>query len=327
MNDAVASSPNPIAPVGSTLIVPALIADSGDDAARSFIEFFTAQIRNPHTRAAYGQAVAGFCHWCETNGLADLQKISSLHVASYIEGLSQTYAPPSVNQHLAAIRRLFDWLTIRQVIKVSPAAPVKGVRHSVTIGKSPTLSPAEMRTLLDSIDGSKPVDFRDRALIGLMAYTFARVSTAVGLDVEDLFHQEHGLWLRFRAKGGKQSTKPCHHELTGFLLDYIAVADIRDDKKGPLFRPWDRRNRVLARKRLIRQRVLDMVKRRVRQAGIHTPICNHSFRATGITTFLENGGLLEQAQQWADHSSVSTTRIYDHRGRRATREDAERVRY
>lgn len=311
----------------ATLAVPALIANTGDDAAQSFVEFFTAQIRNPHTRSAYGHAVAGFCHWCEEHDVVNLKDVSSLHVACYIESLSQTYAPPSVNQHLAAIRRLFDWLTIRQVIKLSPAAPVKGVRHSVAIGKSPTLSPKEMRALLDSIDGGNQVDFRDRALIALMAYTFARVSTAVGLDVEDVFHQEHGLWLRFRTKGGKESTKPCHHELTGYLVDYITVADIRDDKKGPLFRPWDRGNRVLARKRLIRQRVLDMVKRRARQAGIETPICNHSFRATGITTFLENGGLLEQAQQWADHSSVSTTRIYDHRGRRATREDAERVRY
>lgn len=309
------------------LAVPALIADSGEDAARSFVEFFTAQIRNPHTRAAYGQAVAGFCHWCETNDLSDLKTISSLHVASYIEGLSKKYAPPSVNQHLAAIRRLFDWLTIRQVIKVSPAAPVKGVRHSVSIGKSPTLSPVEMRTLLDSIDGTRLVDYRDRALIALMAYTFARVSTCVGLHVEDVFHQEHGLWVRFRAKGGKESTKPCHHELTGFLLDYIEAAGIKEDKKGPLFRPYDQTTGALVRKSFIRQRVLDMVKRRAKQAGIDTPICNHSFRATGITTFLENGGLLEQAQQWADHSSVSTTRVYDHRGRRATREDAERVRY
>lgn len=121
--------------------MPTLVADSGENAAHSFVEFFTAQIRNPHTRTAYAKAVGLFCGWCEEHGLPDLRQISSLHVVAYIEGLSQSYAPPSVNQHLAALRRLFDWLTIRQIILLSPAAPVKGVRHSVSLGKSPTLTP------------------------------------------------------------------------------------------------------------------------------------------------------------------------------------------
>src|SRR3954452_796970 len=154
-------------------VVPALIADAGDGAARRFVEFFTANIPNPNTRAAYARAVAQFLRWAEEHGLT-LKSIEPIAVAAYIEGLKARLAPPSVKQHLAAVRMLFDWLVTGQVLPVNPAASVKAPRHVVKKGKTPVLSAGDARTLLDSIetecehdDGTRTpllVGLRDRAL-------------------------------------------------------------------------------------------------------------------------------------------------------------------
>src|SRR3954470_23129198 len=95
-------------------MTPALIAEAGEGAARRFFEFFTANIPNPNTRAAYAQAVAQFLRWAEGRGLT-LKAIEPIAVAAYVEGLKARLAPPSVKQHLAAIRMLLDWMVTGQV--------------------------------------------------------------------------------------------------------------------------------------------------------------------------------------------------------------------
>ncbi len=131
----------------TTLTVPALIADAGDGAARRFFEFFTANIRNPNTRAAYAQAVRQFFDWCQARRLG-LRDIEPVAVAAYIESLQRREAKPlnapSVKQHLAAIRTLFDWLVVGQVVPTNPATSVRGPKHVVKRGKTPVLS-AERR--------------------------------------------------------------------------------------------------------------------------------------------------------------------------------------
>jgi integrase len=146
------------------LPVPAMIAGAGDRASLRFIDFFTAHIRNPNTRAAYGIAVRGFFGWLETQGLAELGHIRTHHVSTYTEILTRNYSAPTVKQHLAAIRRLFDWLIVGQVIDQNPAAPVRGPTHIVKKGKTPVLLADEARQLLDSIDVSTSIGLRDRAL-------------------------------------------------------------------------------------------------------------------------------------------------------------------
>src|SRR6266702_1455151 len=96
------------AAVGHTIVVPAFIADGGERAGFAFIDFFTAQIRNRNTRAAYAGAVRSFCAWCDAMGLT-LATLRTHHVATYVELLGRSYSPPSVKQHLAATRMLFDW--------------------------------------------------------------------------------------------------------------------------------------------------------------------------------------------------------------------------
>src|SRR5262249_13714330 len=154
----------------------------------AFIEFFTAQIRNRNTRAAYAVAVRGFCAWCDAKGLT-LGTLRTHHVAAYIEFLGRAFSPPTVKQHLAAIRMLFDWLVVRQVVEINPAAAVRGPKHVVKRGKTPVLEADEARELLDSIDTSTAVGLRDRAFIALLVYTFARVSAAVGMNVGDYYPQ------------------------------------------------------------------------------------------------------------------------------------------
>ena len=156
--------------------VPALIATAGDQARMRFLEFFTANIRNPNTRRSYAKAAEEFLAWCSFAGVPSIADVQPIHVATYIEQLARENSVPTVKARLAAIRHLFDWLVVGQVVRVNPAASVRGPRHVVKKGKTPVLSPDEARRLLDSIDVSTDIGLRDRALIGLMVYSFARVT-------------------------------------------------------------------------------------------------------------------------------------------------------
>jgi len=201
-----------------------------------FLEFFAANIRNPHTRRAYARAADEFLAWCASAGVPSIGAVQPVHVATWIEAETRELAAPSVKQRLAAIRHLFDWLVTGQVVPVNPATSVRGPRHVVTSGQTPVLDPAEARALLDSVDTSTVIGLRDRALIGLMVYSFARIGAALGMSVEDVFTQNRRLWVRLREKGGKRHAMPCHHNLEEYLTAYLGGAGLRGDPKGPLFR-------------------------------------------------------------------------------------------
>jgi integrase len=158
----------------------------------------------------------------------------------------------------------------------------------VTRGKTPVLSADEVRQLLDSIDTSELIGLRDRALIGLMGYSFARVSAAGGLRVEDYFQQGRRAWLRLHEKGGKRHEVPCHHALDEYLDAWIRAAGLGDDKKAPLFSSIHKGNKLTGNS-MTRSDILYMIKRRARDAGLPYSTCCHSFRATGITAYLQNG--------------------------------------
>ena len=309
---------------GSNLIVPQAIADEGDDAINRFVNFFTAHIRNPNTRVAYGRAVMRFFRWAESAGLPPLQQMQPYHLAAYVEVLSEAIAPPSVKQHLAAIRMLFDYLVLGQVMDSNPATAVRGPRYVVSKGKTPVLSPEEARAILDAIPIDTIIGLRDRALIGTLVYTFSRIGAALSMDVEDAFYQRGRLWMRLAEKGGKAHQMPCHHNLEDYLNAYLDEGSLRADPKAPLFQSIEKR-RHLSGRSLDAVNAYEMVRRRARQAGIKTEICNHTFRATGITAYLLNGGTLETAAAMAAHSSTRTTQLYDRRSDEVTLDEVERV--
>ena len=304
--------------------VPTLYAPTSQ-AAKRFIEYFAANIRNPNTRRAYLRAVVGFSAWCETQDLTDIVDIEPLHVAAYIELLGARLSKPSVKQHLAAMRMLFDWLVVGQVIATNPAAPVRGPKHTVRKGKTPILTQEEARALLDSIDATSLSGLRDRAIIATMIYTFGRVGAVTAMRVEDYYSQGRRGWMRLHEKGGKRHEMPCNHVLEKLLDAYITAVAITNDRKGYLFRTARARSRQLTTNPMAQADVYRMVRRRALAAGIKTRIGNHTFRATGITEYLRNGGRRELAQQMAAHESPRTTALYDRRDDEVAVSEVERI--
>ena len=303
---------------------PRLIAEAGEDAMKRFIEFFTANIRNPNTRAAYVRAVGQFCTWCEGRKFS-LDLLEPVVIAAYVEEIGQRLSKPSVKQHLAAIRMLFDYLVVGQIMPMNPASSVRGPKHVVRRGKTPVLSPEDARRLLDSIDTTALIGLRDRALIAIMVYSFARISAVVGMSVEDFYRNGKRYWFRFQEKGGKFHEVPAHHNAEAYVDAYLAAAGFGSEQKTPLFRTVRGKTGRLNGNRLNRFEAFQMVKRRVKAAGLSSRICNHSFRATGITTFLLNGGSLEHAQAIAAHESPRTTKLYDRTQDEITLDEVERI--
>ena len=317
---------NELAPLPSPpFALPALVAAADDRAQRRFLEFFAVTIRNPHTRRAYARAAGEFLAWCEARGAASIVDVAPLHVAAWIEVLTREVSAPTVKQRLAGVRHLFDWLVTGQVVPVNPAASVRGPAHSVRRGKTPVLAPDEARRLLDAIDVTTPAGLRDRALIALMVYSFARIGAALAMRVEDVFVQNRRLWVRLHEKGGKRHEMPCHHNLEEYLTAYIDGCELRGQPKGPLFRTIARGTKRLSDTPLPQANAFQMVRRRAVAAEIETAIGNHSFRATGITAYLKNGGTLERAATMANHASTRTTQLYDRRPDDVTLDEVERV--
>jgi site-specific recombinase XerD len=308
-------------------VVPAIIADLGDQAAWRYVEFFTANIRNPHTRRAYARACSQFFAWCDQRGLT-LTAIRPHDVATYIEQLQAVEASaPMVKQQLAAVRMLFDWLVVGQVMPANPASAVRGPKHVVKTGKTPVLEGEEWRKLLDSIPTATLRDLRDRALIATLTYSFARINAALKMKVEDLRPRGAGWNIRLHEKGGKHHLMPCHHALAEALHAYINTAGIAEDRKGSLFRTSSGHNsNALSDQPMDQSAAWRMIRRRASAAGIHAPIGNHTFRATGITAYLSNGGALEHAQEMAAHESPRTTKLYDRTRELLTQDEVERIR-
>jgi site-specific recombinase XerD len=312
--------------VRSSSPLPAVVINAGERASGRFLEFFASSIRNPNTRRAYAHAVGEFLSWCAQAGVISITAVQPLHVATWIELQTQTMSAPTVKQRLAAIRHLFDWLVTGQVVPHNPAASVRGPSHTARQGKTPVLAAAEARQLLDSIDVTTPIGLRDRALIALMVFSFARVGAALAMRVEDVYTQHRRLWVRLREKGGKRHEMPCHHTLDAYLHAYLDRTGIAGDPKGPLFRTIQRGTGHLSTSALPQANAYAMVQRRALEAGIDTKIGNHTFRATGITAYLKNGGTLEHAAAMANHASTRTTQLYDRRHDDISLDEVERIR-
>jgi integrase len=253
--------------------------------------------------------------------------------------LQTTAAKPTVKLHLAAIRMLFDWLVVGQILAVNPAHAVRGPKHVVRRGKTPVLTEEEARRLLESIkvvrkivlpngtEAEPPwvVGLRDRALMAVMTYSLARIGAVVAMRVEDYYPEGKRWWVRLHEKGGKRHEMPVHHKLEVFLDEYLDVAGLRGDSKGPLFRSAIGRTGTLTATPMNRVDAYRMIRRRTAEAGLKNRLGCHVFRATGITAYLERGGSLENAQAMAAHESPRTTKLYDRTGDQVTLDEVERI--
>jgi site-specific recombinase XerD len=305
-------------------LLPARLFAPTPKAAQRVLEFFTAQVNNDHTRKAYLNAARRFAQWCEAHELHELAQVQPFHVAAFVKELQGQFSPPTVKQHLAALRMLFDWLVTGHVIETNPAHPVRGPRYVVTKGKTPVLAADEARAVLEAIDTGTLIGLRDRAPIGVMIYSFARVNAVIGMKVKDYFSQGRRGWVRLHEKGGKEHELPCHHTLEKLLDEYLAAAGIAGDTEGRLFRTTGRKTGQA--QAMWQQDVYRMIRRRAAAAGIKTKIGNHTFRATGITAYLKNKGTLEHAQTLANHASPRTTKLYDRRSDEISLDEVEKIR-
>lgn len=312
-----------LAVVKQSVIVPQVIRGAGRKAGIRFLEFFAANIRNRNTREAYYRALTDFFAWCDDRGFA-LIDIEPIVVAAYVEYLGEIYSKPTVKQHLAAIRMCFDWLVVGQIVPMNPASSVRGPTHVVKRGKTPVLSADEARRLLDSIPDDSVSGLRDRALIAVMVYSFARVSAVVGMRADDYYQTGKRSWLRLHEKGGKFHEVPAHHNVVSYLDAYLSASVASPGDRTPLFRTLTPGG-SLSDRPMSRVDALRMVKRRARAIGLSDRISCHTFRATGITAYLANGGTIEKAQMIAAHESPRTTKLYDRTTDQISLDEIERI--
>jgi site-specific recombinase XerD len=241
-----------------------------DIAARRFVEFFTANVRNANTRRTYVWAMVEFATWCNQNGLQGVRDIEPVHVGAYVECLQKRLAAPSIKLQLAALRMLFEWLVAGQVLAVNPTSSIRNPKHDVGNRKALMLTAEEARALLDSIDTSVHIGLRDRALITLMIYNFARVDAALKIRIEDVDTQGRRAWIRLHGKDGKRYDLPVHHNLDEYLHAYIEGAGLGHDRNGFLFRTAQGHTGKLSNKPMSQTDAWRMIERRAHAASIRS---------------------------------------------------------
>ena len=337
---------------------PITVSLAADRVQFAFKQFFAAEIRNPHTRYAYLKGAEDFFSFVASrDGGNSLHTIDSLHVTAWIDDMAtRRLSAPTIKQRLAGLRMLFRALVRERVLPINPAEVVRGPKHSVTTGKTPVLSGDEVKRLLLSINATTEFEtltaLRDRAMIASMAYTFARITAVTSLRIEHVFTQQRKLWLRLHDKGGKCHDIPCHHALESYIADWLDAAGHRGQPDAPLFQTiiwkflpdeksstnddpdgpqWPRkkrlRHRFLSGRPMTQSLTWDVVQRRTKAAGIDTKVCNHTFRAAGITAYLSNGGTIERAAKIAGHASTRTTQLYDRRPDDVTMDEINKIQF
>ena len=303
--------------------LPAMVERAGAAGRFAWEEYFYAEHHNPHTQAAYLRAVRRFLAWCEEQG-KELPAITPGMVGQYLVGLGGSVAKR--NQHLAALRGFFDRLVNRHVVILNPAASVKGMKESVMEGKTPEITVDQARTLLKSVDITTLIGLRDRAILATLAYTACRAGAVAKLRLGDFQFDGMQFSLRFQEKGGKSREIPVRHDLEGFIRAYLEAAGIAEEAKDrPLFRAGNGRAKKLTGKGMDSRVVCDLVKRRLKDAGLPSRLSPHSFRVAAITDLLTQGVPLEDVQYLAGHAEPRTTGLYDRRQKKVTRNIVERI--
>lgn len=304
-------------------VLPVLVERAGGAARFAWDEFFFAEHHNPHTQKAYMGAVRRFLAWCEGQGV-ELPAITPGQVGQYLVGLGGSAAKR--NLHLAALRGFFDRLVNRHVVILNPAASVRGVKEQVIEGKTPEITVDQARTLLASVDTGHVVGLRDRAILATLAYTACRAGAIAKLRLGDFQQDGTQYVLRFQEKGGKSREIPVRHDLEGFIRAYIEAAGLAGEAKDrPLIRSTLRRTKQLTDRPLTTKAICELVKRRLKDAGLPLRLSPHSFRVTAITDLLTQGVPLEDVQYLAGHAEPRTTGLYDRRQKRVTRNIVERI--
>ena len=284
-------------------------------------EFFSGQIRNKYTRAAYLHAVKAFLKWIEPQE-PQLARVTPGLVGRYFDHLRISI--PSKKLHMSAIRGFFDVLVLRHVCMLNPALSVRTERYSVSEGKTPEITPQQARQLLESVDTASPSGIRDKAIIATLIFTAVRAGAVAKLRMQDLVNEGSQYSLRFSEKGGKQRAIPIRHDLQVMLFQYLDLLGGGESKDSPLFRSVSRKG-TYSELGLSGVDICRLVKRRLRFAELPQQISPHSFRSCTATSLLLQGTPLEDVQYLLGHSDSRITKLYDRRQRQITRNIVERI--
>jgi integrase/recombinase XerD len=310
-------------PDRSEASVPPIVQEAGAAAQFAWDEYFRGQIANDYTRQTYMRAVKQFLNWCEIQRFP-LSKITPGMVGEYLRGLRLATASKKV--HLAAIRAFFDVLVQRHAIALNPAHSVRTERLQIEEGRTPQITFDEAITLLASIKLETVGDFRDRAVIATLLFTAARAGAVAKLSLNDLSHDRSQFVLTFQEKRGKLRQIPVRSELDNYLLEYLAVAGLKEGGgEAPFFRTLSPDGNVLLSARMTAVDICRMVKRRLSAAGLSQNISPHSFRSCAATTLLQKNVPLADVQYLLGHADARTTRLYDRRQKQVTRNIVEQI--
>ena len=303
--------------------VPKLIANAGASGQFAWEEFIYGKIRNAHTRDAYERAIRRFMKHCNSLG-RELRNITPADVGCYLDAFDVKTATKKL--HLSALRHFFDRLVQRHVIALNPAHSVRTERLQVTEGRTPEIASKQARELLESIDVANVIGLRDRAIIAILIYTAARVGAIAKLRFKDFCDLGDQHYLQFEEKGGKPRSIPVRHDLQTIIESYVSAAGFDSSQHAsPLFRTTIRRTKQLTTNGMTANDMNRMMKRRSKAAGLSSRFSPHSFRVATITDLLSQGVPLEDVQTLAGHADPRTTRLYDRRNKKITRNIVERI--
>jgi integrase/recombinase XerD len=309
-----------------SLTLETLLVGFSDDGrkktAETLLNTLEGQIENLNTRQAYKVAWGKFFKFCSKNKL-ELNQVRPFHFELWRN--LHTGGVATQRQHLAAVRLLFDELLRNGIVDLNPAARVKVPRLNRALSHTPIFEPEEIKSFMDSLEPVSLIEFRDRALFSTMLYTWARVSAVIALQVEDYYLRKGNRWLRLKEKRGNINEVPVHSVARNAIDEWLRESGLNESPAMPLFPAFSENRELITSRHMTRVNVWGLVQTRARAAGLKKRIGCHSFRATGLTAYMNAGGQLDIAQRIAGHSQLSTTKIYDRSKDRVTIEEIEKV--
>ena len=276
-----------------------------------------ADIANPQTRRAYEADIRSFMASAGITRPQDFRLVTRSHVLAWRHDLeNQQLAGSTIRRKLAALASLYEYLCNCNAVASNPVKGVKRPRVESQEGKTPVLSDAQARALLDAppIDTLKGV--RDRAILSVLLFHGLRREELTNLRVKDFGQQRRGVvHMLVHGKGNKQRYLPIHPDTAKLVARYLEQSGHAKDKDGALFRAVTKGGTSGAARGLSPGGVYsEVVKRYMSQVGISGENMGpHSLRATAATSALEHDSDVSLVQAWLGHSSISTTKVYDRR--------------
>lgn len=277
-----------------------------------FLGFFDLALSNPNTRRNYRRVVSDFVAYCDGQSLHSICDVHETHVAGYVNQVVASHAPATAQMHAGAIRRFFQWLVTGKVLNTNPAEAVRAPKHRDRGRKVVLMQMDEAKALVEAIDDTTNIGLRDRAMIAVMIWTFARIGTILEMKVRDAFIREGRQFLRL--KDGDE--RPCDQVLGRYVEAYINGCQLSDTPDAPLFQTIKRGSGQkggtgqLSGEPLLQSNIYKRIRHYASASGLTDNVGGRAVRATGLVAFLQQGGALETASAMAGHNSTRPTKSY-----------------